>query len=374
MNKAIILSVDCVINPTTGDIYNDVANVLNRCHADGDDVIFIGHSAQKLDLAKRHFNYAHTTSRQQIRSIITQVGDGKLFLVIGCHDEDAQVAFNSKILLLCPLWATITGQKVSQYGIHIQDAMKLERFIKTLKNQSAWYFELDIDNNTKILSLMNAQTRTGAYDQDERALVESFEHYLKRGDRRNYETLLYHFISGISNNNGFRDIQNWGIYPSSSTNLNIELNDFKERSRTLMFSRGTEPILLRHRAAARSHSIMNRDIRIPCDRHFDTIHINPHYRGKLRGRNICIFDDYLTNGTSFETARNLLRTQNVNKMLFVSLGKFRNGYVKQNYRLEGDVFTPGGYTYQLIDRGEVVGNINTNTKTEIENLHDIFFG
>jgi hypothetical protein len=373
MNKVIILSVDAVINPTTKELFTDVANVLKRCHDNGDEILIIGHSDDKLQRASSYFDYAYTSKRDRIRNLIKTVGDDKCFLVIGCHDVDAQVAFNSKILLLCPLWTTIQEKKPLQYGIHIANANQLEKFIKTFKNQSSWYFELDIDADTKVLSLMNAKTKTGDYEQDESAMVESFQDYLKKGHRRNYEVLLYHFISGISNNDEFRKINNWGIFPSSGIDLNNELNDFKEKARTLMFSRGTEPIFIRHTATYKSHDPNHSKDRLPCDRHFETININPFYRKKLEGRNICIFDDYLTNGTSFETARNLLRTQKVGKILFVSLGNFRTTYNVQKYDLKGDVFSPNGYAYKLIGRSRINGKVNYNTIDEIEKLYKIFF-
>ena len=102
-------------------------------------------------------------------------------------------------------------------------------------------------------------------------------------------------------------------------------------------------------------------------RHFDSIIINPVYHGKLKNRAGCVIDDFLTNGTSFETARNLLLAENARKIIFVSLGTFGKSYVKQDYELRNNVSTPG-YTFNLIGRQYITGNYNRDAMTDIENL------
>ena len=209
-------------------------------------------------------------------------------------------------------------------------------------------------------------------------MINGFRNFLKKGDKQYYEVLLYHFLASISNKEEFRKIADWGIFPSSSVKINEDLSDFKEKARILMNGKKQEPIFIRHTATWKGHeSWKHGKDRLPCDRHFDTIIIHNRYKNKLKGRVVCIFDDYLTNGTSFETARNLLINEGVAHTYFVSLGKFHKNrveqYLKQTYALNGDV-SVRGYEYRKLSEEWFEGEFNTDAIQEIENLHYIMFG
>ena len=87
-----------------------------------------------------------------------------------------------------------------------------------------------------------------------------------------------------------------------------------------------ENLLLRKKVknkAHLSHSTSER-IQMGAIEEFNTLCINPDFQGKInrlqkQGRfNVCIFDDYLTHGNSFNAVRNLLETLGVNKIIFIS--------------------------------------------------------
>ncbi|WP_091585294.1 phosphoribosyltransferase [Alteribacillus bidgolensis] len=69
-------------------------------------------------------------------------------------------------------------------------------------------------------------------------------------------------------------------------------------------------------------------------RHLDTIHLNPEYQGKLKGKKVVVLDDYTANGYSFECARNLLLNQGVKELIFVTIGTFQNVYRKEDFLLK----------------------------------------
>ena len=110
---------------------------------------------------------------------------------------------------------------------------------------------------------------------------------------------------------------------------------------------------------------------------FSTLCINPEFKKKIetlkkQGRfNVCIFDDYMTHGNTFNAVRNLLKYLGVNKIIFVSLGNFSRPFQKKDYIINGDVYKLG-YTYQLVQSTQQNLTYNYAAKNEIDELYNIF--
>lgn len=367
-NKAIVISVDCVIEPEQQNPYPNVLETLGALEASGDAIVFLSHDFSKLKMIKRIFPKGNCSYRKDIRNLI-KTNSHIPFVIIGCHDEDFYVAVNTKNLYINAGWTRAQSPKSILYGLSVPDISVLNKTLSILKNHSAWYFQLNVDEKTKVYSLMNARTKTGDYSAQEIELVTGFQNLLKQGRRKYFSILLHHFLAGIVQNQEFKEIQDWGIFPSSGLSLNPEMEEFKERARVLMGGKKKSPIFKRHTPIGKSHYIKD-GTRIPCDRHFNSISINPEYKGKLVGRAVCIMDDYLTNGTSFETARNLLSAEGVRKMIFVSMGTFGNTYYKQDYSIEGDV-TTADYRFSSIQRQAITGDYNDGAMKDITELANL---
>ena len=160
--------------------------------------------------------------------------------------------------------------------------------------------------------------------------------------------LLYMFsltLTAIAHDPEFKDVQDWAVAPSSSTNPPQIMEELKERVRCMMYGRKPEAIFLRHKATKKSQ-FESKDLRQRkdyCQKHFKSILISKKYNKKLKNRVVCVFDDYLTQGNTFETLRNLLVKCKVKKIIFVSIGKFmrnnENKYRQQSFSISGDVST-----------------------------------
>ena len=215
-------------------------------------------------------------------------------------------------------------------------------------------------------------------------MVEGFSRFLKDGKRDYYKILRYHFLAGIANSPEFRDVTHWCIFPSSGTELNPDMMEFKESVRCLMGSRipktlqGSDKnnLLLRVHSVQKSHRTnASERIRNGASKHFESIIINPEYNDKkwnVKDKVVCVLDDYLTHGNSFESARNLLKAAGAKKVICVSLGTFKNIYRYQEYKLSGDFYHVNGFEYEKLSSCTKSGKFDEEARTEVRKLYDIF--
>ena len=373
MKKTIIFSTDAYTD-LDDQSRLEFRNILQEAITNGHKIIFTARDARKQQLLRNitiDNKNIFFIDRDNVKSKIrTNSGKQQYFIVVGNREQDLFMAAANKLFYIVPHWCKNYDSPVLQYGIKVQNLHGLKMLIDVIDNQNSWYYRLDLDEQTTILSLTSANT-FGDHSVEERKMIDGFKSYLKDSEKPMEIILLCHFLAAISNNPEFREIKDWAIMPSSGIKLNEDMWKFKEKARELMNGRKKEPIFIRHTATFKSHDPKNAVFRLPCDRHFDTIMLNDKYKGKLKDRTVCVFDDYLTNGTTFETARNLLKKEKVKKIFFVSLGRFGKRYIKQDYELEGDLFRKG-YKYSFQLRMNMGGLINNNAISEIEHLHDIF--
>jgi hypothetical protein len=389
MRKIFLISSDFIQYSDKNHCYDFIEKIVDSKNK----IIFYSRTKDKINtcefiqLKTKYPSDIALLTRQELKNYLTDK-DKSLFVVIGVKDQDFYLANHNKLLQIVPTWykSNIDARSL-KYGITINNFEQLYAFCETIYNQNYWYSSNKLDDSTYIFSLSDARSKRCSQSAEEKEVIEIFHDILKNGELNFYTIFYYHFLSSISNNQAlFNDINIWGIFPSSSGGLNKEMYDFKEQVR--YFMNGREPqktnevywkypnILIRHTPTTKSHHDKDYErIEYGATKHLNTIHLNPYYDlKKLRGKNVCIFDDYLTHGNSFECARNLLKAAGVNKIIFVTLGTFNKNYQFQNYQLSGNIFSPN-YNYKLINRFIIDKNsfkINKQAKNEVENLHHIF--
>lgn len=184
------------------------------------------------------------------------------------------------------------------------------------------------------------------------------------------------FLSTAIAHDDFKEVQDWAVAPSSSTQPNQTMEELKECARCMMYGRKPQPIFIRHTPTSKSRFDGGWQTQDPnyCQKHFRSIRVNERYKGKLKGRVVCVFDDYLTNGNTFESLRNLLVACEVRKIFFVSIGKFRsnseNCYVQKSFTISGDVYT-GCYDATFNDCVLHDVNFNDAARRSLENLREL---
>ena len=154
------------------------------------------------------------------------------------------------------------------------------------------------------------------------------------------------------------------------------MEDLKERVRCMMNGRKPDPIFIRHTARSKSRKDENyvRQRNDYCQKHFQSIRVNDKYKGKLKDRVVCVLDDYLTYGNTFEALRNLLIKCQVKRIIFVSIGKFKSSYesqyVQKIFSIDGDVYS-GQYTAKFNTDAEHDVEFDDAARRSLENLTEL---
>lgn len=317
----------------------------------------------------------YVKSRDKLKEIMKKKPEEiNRYIIIGNRDMDFQTAVNNKLLYIVPMWCKDVNDNSKKYGVKIHTLTQLKEIIKTVNNQHNWYYHEVLDDIAEVYSLTSGNSKIGGVSKNEKELVDGFRAFLKEGKVDYYEILFYHFLAGMTNNDVFRNVDIWGIAPSSGVNLSKEMMFFKDRARYLMkkkFTKEGENLILRYFKIEQSKNL-NGYVREKegAGRLLDSIYLNPNYN--VKGKTICIFDDYLDYGNTFEAIRNILKFAGAKKVIFVSLGKFRKDYIYQEYEIKGDVKAPGMFTFKEINRRKFVYICNNKAREEVENLHNIF--
>ena len=361
-------------------------------------ICFYSRKRNVLEDFEKKFHKAGCTNfgfedRKTVEEIARTYKDkNNYFVFVGGKNADFILAVNTRSLYIVPTWLPLED-KAQKYGVHVNTVKQFRKFIQTLNNQNVWYSRLKIDDISTAYSLVDARYIKYSISQKEEVMVRNFQKLLKDNESQNYSRiLLYHFLAGMTSNMDFDDIELFGMLPSSNCDVNDYVFDFMTQVRLLKgkqlpkrYTPDVQPaatnLLIRHTPKNQNHNggrERQTRIELGAKDEFRTLIINPDYKKRIdtlkkKGRfNVCIFDDYMTHGNSFNAVRNLLEKLGANKIIFVSIGIFKSTFQRRDYTINGDVFKPG-YTYQLekyqpIDKYE----INCNAKQEVTDLYNIF--
>lgn len=380
MGKTVVLTRLTVFDEDF-NMYDGIEKMIKTLHIENHEFVFISHENSALQEANRIFKEIFDfkvicTYRRRLKEWIDD-SDVENMILIGSSDEDLILAANKKLLIINPGWSVKQDEKPARYGITLTNPEKLTEAIRLIDNQHSWYYKLQLDQSTTVLALTSANTRSYSVTSEEKKILEGFSSLLKKGDRKYFNSLYFHLISGVMKDPELRSVDVWGVFPTSTGSTNEEIEEMKERCRYLTGKRLNEPIFIRHKAVDKSHYTPHEErLKVGCVKHFESIILNPYYAKKLKGKSVCIIDDFLTNGTSFETARNLLLQAGVAKVILLALGRFKRGshgiYQKEEYEIEGNVFEPM-YEFKLISKKNCEGKFNESSREEVRNIYDIIY-
>ncbi|CAJ1181218.1 phosphoribosyltransferase [Companilactobacillus paralimentarius] len=389
LKKVIILSKKFFFTDDDESIDDNLV-IIDLFSRNNIDVIIISRDGNRLNsILPREYQSKITfidRSRKTKEKLIN-AKDKYFFSIVGVVNEDAVFSFNCKI----PLFNSekLSGfnndveDKVEKYGLPVFKFQEIVDCYSTFEYHKSDYFGLSYGNNYTVISLTNANTY---YRPEEEVRIKNiFRANLKSDennrDRRVLLLLLFKLISEISTNDFYDDIRYWGTFPSSDPqNLRTSASFIKESIRYILggLPRNNKELLIRVDSMKSKHtSTSEYRHNIKCGSDFNTLIINPDYLEKIKGQNICIIDDYITNGYSAEAARNLLLSAGANKVVFISIGKFGREYHVADYNLKGDL-SKNGYEY-VFEKDTLLGEFNSkgenfyndNNNNELLKLKDI---
>ena len=247
-------------------------------------------------------------------------------------------------------------------------------------NQKSWYYRLQLSSQSILIALSCANDNWAT--TDEQVVIDNFRNALKHGTQAYRDALLFHFLSGVTQSEELRSIEIWAAMPSSKGKPSEILSEFKEHCRYLTGRRLKDDLLIRNTATKSSHSTngIYRRTSLDASKHLNTMNINPRYRKNLRGKVVCVIDDYVTNGTTTEAVRALLESAGVKAVIFVSIGRFMKGgagfYKREEYQVNGDIYKPG-FHFQQMSIDPTYGKkaqINDSARSEVATIRKILEG
>lgn len=306
------------------------------------------------------------------------LSEEKMFkIVLGFKDADFILANNIEAIFFKSSWKQ-REDKAEEYGIEVSyETLRL--VLKMILNNNSFYYKLEIDEKTTLLSILDPRThQIYCKTDEERELINNFNEILKNNKKENLNILKLLFLIMINKLKELDGVKYWSSFPSSKGEPSENMQSIEKEIRYLKKQigknkkRGLGDIFIRTTPIDASHKIA-REKRIGCERHFNSIILNSQYKNKLEGKKVCILDDYATNGTTSEVCRNLLKNEKLNKLYILTLGKFnakgRADYLFQDFDIRGDVYSEN-YEYNLIETKELSGEIS-KTSDEIKKLYEI---
>ncbi|MBB1195012.1 hypothetical protein DNC80_15205 [Flavobacterium sp. SOK18b] len=387
--KLIITNPDALFDKTSNDFFpNIIENLLYFKSLNKDNkVVAISNHAQSLSIIPDGIDTLNLSENKGLRrspKLIEHISarlniDFEDIIVLGSKDADMILAANARILLLTADYARKNNPHdriyTDGYGIGILSVERLQYFFDHYLNiEAPWFFSHSVDKSFTLYGLTNAMTGQ-MQDNNEIEICDHLRNHLKDGfDKGKSPFRIYSLLSIYRIFKEIKDINYWAYYPSSDGQPNDALISIKDILRKSFGSRSVHDLLIRHKVSVKRNRLAPGVRSLDgCNSQFDSIHLNPYYDGKIKGRNFCIIDDFSTHGTSSETVRHLLKHAGANRVVFITLGKFKYTYKLYDYTLYGNVYSPN-YTYTRNGNYiEVRGTINNKNSEEILNsLKDAF--
>lgn len=338
----------------------------------------IGVSRSYTEVIQKDNNYG--LPRKNFDSFIINHPGKRVY--IGDSDQDFFTAVNSKTLLLVPTWINEQHEgKALTYGIQMDTEDQLIQMLQIFSTINTLFYELKVDDLATVYALTDANKVKSSPNELE--VINKFRATLKYQDSTNLDALKLILSAGLSGKDEFENTDIWAIMPSSGTEYNSEMMNIKEKIKYQFKGRydtTDQPLIIRYKPVGKSHLTPRRErLHKGAAKHLESIHLNPYYRHKLKDKVVTVLDDYVTNGISFESIRNLLKEAEVKQVNFIAIGRFHNSdnggggiYQKEDYVISGDIYQPC-YEFKLCDVADIGGNgvYNNAAKEAMEEIRNI---
>jgi hypothetical protein len=288
-------------------------------------------------------------------------------LVLAANESDVRMGKNGPAVLVAAGW--VNCPEVNDLGIRVDDSNQLNEVIElSSKWAGQWWFAGDTGSyNIRALADLSQYYKT----VDQRLFGEKVTATVKKGGPR-LNALLAMTARSLMNDSITNIADLWGVYPSSdSNNLDQEvLSDFTHRLRTtasrVMFATRGKPLFIRHQPSVkRSTQGVSVDRTDPSNQLL-TVHLNPYYESRIRGRRAVIIDDCTTYGVSFGVAAALLKSAGARSVTGVALGKFGNQLLQFDIVVTGNPYAPlSANDFKVNGTSNFSGQTNSSSQADL---------
>lgn len=261
-------------------------------------------------------------------------------LVLAVNGDDLQMGTNGRAVVLSAQW--VRGNQVGHLGIGVATPHELEQIVALSSGWfGGWWYEGDGDGY-RVRALADLSSKGRSETQQE--FAGRLTRVVKNGGAK-LSALLTVTARSLLSVLSPDDSPLFGVYPSSaSDNGDSEiLSDFTHRLRTAVtrvhFAERGSPLFIRHKPSIQRHGGGSGDRTDPSNQ-VNTIHVNPVYRSRLRGRHVIVVDDCVTYGVSFGVAAAMLKAGGATSVTGVALGKFGSCTREYLLKLRGRQFGP----------------------------------
>lgn len=294
-------------------------------------------------------------------------------IVVAATGPDIQMAKNGGALLVAAGWAT--DPVVKELGVMVEDGHDLLEVLELTDSwEGAWWYSGYSDLvGYGVRALADLSSMYGQ-NADQQAFAFKVKNTVKNGGAR-LTALLTATARSLLAEGGFNSSDTlWGIYPSSNSNNDDTdvLCDFVHRLRTVTsrvrFAVRGEPLFIRHKPSPKRSADGGGDRTDPSAQ-IQTVHVNPYYRNRLKGRHVIVLDDCTTYGVSFGVAAGFLRRAGASRVTGLALGKFGSCLSGYHIIINADPFAPvKAGRYENANPVQFLGTNDPVAKVGLRNL------
>ncbi len=263
------------------------------------------------------------------------------FIVFAATKDDISMAKNGKASVVSKCWGG--PNYASKYAIGVDNSAGLVEVIRLMQGwPGQWYYE-ESEPWYSVRSLVDLSSKYKSSDQVNWA--RRIKSVIKQGGSRLVSLQVICNRSLWISPDIVQKKSMWGLYPSSkSKNDDSEmLSELVHRLRTgasqMHMAREGSPLFIRH-TPSRKRSLGGSGNRNDPSEQVESLHLNPAYEGKIKDRNVIVFDDCTTYGVSFGVAAALLRRAGAASVSCIALGKFGHCLNYYEIEIEQSVFEP----------------------------------
>jgi hypothetical protein len=247
-------------------------------------------------------------------------------LYIGDSLHDMVTATRGPMLYAHAMWSP--GKY--EYGLQASSpawAVNVTQHI--FRKRHPWYWLLDVSDNhgrpVRVRSLIDGNGAGSWQTKDWLLglLKDDLDRPIPGTPMLLSEFVMLHLLSSVYDENLFGGSDLWTTYPGHSGNPNVVMGRFLDVATKLSRDAHAQDLFVRHTPAKKSKQARDEGGREGALRNqLETTRIGAPYRGRLAGKRVLLFDNFLTYGYSTENARNLAMAAGASEVVVATVGKY----------------------------------------------------